>query len=331
MTVVMKRLRQVGAVLTHAGEVFRLRRVMAGAYARMHATFSNRNAVKFIGGYLSLAFSPRERFELIEYHYQFLEKEARHVRLADGVTLWAMVDDEGRSHDLRLQPVAMAPMEGEAELCFRLDGERLYTLTFSVVDGGKFGCGESPLIFVAGVQGAYFVRDRIRYAARKNDEIAPLGMLVLAAHALADIWGIKTIVGTSNKAQIASLQSVDGRSSTTDYDALWAHYGGIDDGRGHFRFPVSDPTAVGTEVSGTHRARTRRRRKRRIEIRESMLRAGALALEKDVCRHRSVPSPAPVVDRDRCAAVASEFATPVLVASGALGVRAVDLTTLLAW
>ena len=285
ISIATRRLKQVFVLLGRPNETLRLKKVIAAARARSHTALNSRGTIKYIGDYLSLRFTRQERFKSIEHHYDFLRKKASGVRITDGLTLWCSIDDEGRTHDLIMQSSSMAPMEGETELCFRLDRERLFTLTFSIVDGGIIGCDETAVVFVGGVQGAYFGQDRVRYSARKNDEIAPITILLLAVSAIADVFGIRTIVGTSNRSQVSSLKSVDGRSASLNYDGLWQRYGGVEDGRGHFLTPVSASTDVKNDVSGKHRARTRRRRKRRIEIMAGMFRNVATALDSDAVSH----------------------------------------------
>ena len=276
-----KRFSQFGALFGSPIESIKLQRIVAAARARSHTARGSRNGIKYVGDYLSLGMSRQERLKSIKHHYEFMGQYARHVRVSDGITLWTLTDDEEKSHELRLQCSLMAPMEGEAELCYILQDERLFTLTFSFMDGNIVGYKDAPVIFVGGLQGAYFAREKVRYSARKNGEIAPAMMLILAVYAVADAFGIQTVVGPSNAKQIASRKSVDGRSSSLDYNDLWRRCGGLEDYNGHYHIPVLGPSTSQSEISGVHRARTRRRRKKKMAIRATMLRRVAASLKGD--------------------------------------------------
>ncbi|QDZ06208.1 DUF535 domain-containing protein [Sphingomonas panacisoli] len=316
-------MRQVAALLRRPGPALRLKRIAGRARKSGHASADASIPLKYVGDYLSLSLSPGERYRALAFHYGFLESTITGVRIEPGLVLWQSIDDEGKTHDVVLQPAWAAPMEGETELCFRLDGVRLFTLTFCIVQGGLVGSAEPAVIFVGGVQGIFFGKDRIRYAARKNQEIAPLAMLLLAIDAVAEMLGIATIVGTSDTAQAASQTSVDGRSTTIDYAALWRDMGGIDDGRGHYCVAVGQTSGAEKEVAGKNKARTRRRRLQRRAVRDAMIGMLAVALGRDA--PAAAPARKPIADRDgdgaRRRVTASGSATPVAATPSGPAVR----------
>ncbi|MBB3695380.1 DUF535 family protein [Sphingomonas sp. BK580] len=279
-----RRARQLLGVLRHPVEQLRLWRAMSRARrAGIVATRSvgaRHGRFKYIGDYLAAPLSRRERLAALIYHHEFV---ARHAAAhGDALwrapfTLWERHDDERRHHALLLTPARLAPMEGEVELAFLLDGQRLFTLTFALVSGTLIGAADAPVLLVGGLQGGYQVREELRYAARANGEIAAPTLLLLAAATLAEALGAALLAGPSNRTQVAAGYVVDGRSSSLDYDELWAKLDGERTAADFFLVDPRREEPEESEVSGKHRSRTRRRRRLRAALRAEMLAALAPA------------------------------------------------------
>jgi uncharacterized protein VirK/YbjX len=286
-TTAVRRARQFGVLVRHPLRHARLWRTLIRARNRGHLAADAMAAFKYLGDYLSHGMSQDDRLDAIHYHYSYLALYpllARRIAgtpqeraWGGGVTLWQHADAEGRVARVVLRGSEMAPMEGEGELAFHVDGKRLCTLTFVILDGTLVGAGPAPALFVGGVQGAYRAREAIRLAARGNDEIAPLTMLLIALRSLADAIGIGTIAGTSSAVQAARGTLVDGRGMTHDYDDFWQQAGGTLGLRGYYLSAVAAETSPDAPVTGKHRSRTRRRRQRRLDIRAS-IRAAVTAI-----------------------------------------------------
>lgn len=267
-----RRLLQLGSLVRHPGDQIRLRRALAAA--RGAGASAPNTSYKYVGQYLAAALTTRTRLAAIVHHYEHV---ARLAAISGGgvwrrpFALWEHEDAQGRRHVVTLQPAELAPMEGECELVFSLEGKRLYTLTFVFVSAAIIGAVDQPLLFVGGLQGAYFAREELRYAAKANGEIAAPTLLLLAAAALAEALGISRLAGPSTRTQASAAYVVDGRSSSLDYDELWLGLGGEATACDFFVVDLSRGEAEDAEITGGHRSRTRRRRRLRAALRARML------------------------------------------------------------
>ncbi|WP_159758568.1 DUF535 family protein [Sphingomonas sp. 8AM] len=259
-------------MLRHPGDHLRLYRTLSRA--RAAGASAPRASYKYVGQYLAASLTRQTRLAAILHHHDLVARlAAQHGNTLwrEPFVLWQHDDEHGRRHAVSLHAAGLAPMEGECELAYCLDGKRLFTLTFAFVGGEIIGEAEGTLLFVGGLQGAYYAREELRYAARANGEIAAPTLLLLAAAALAEALGIVRLAGPSRRTQASATYVVDGRSSSLDYDELWAGLGGEPTARGFFIVDsLRDPAAT-AEVSGKHRSRTRRRRRLRAAIRAEML------------------------------------------------------------
>lgn len=267
-----RRLGQLSTMLAHPVEQLQLRRALRRARAAGVAAACGRSVpFKYVGDYLAAGFARGDRLAALVHHYELLAATPGAAALWRApVTLWDRDDEEGRRHAVILQRALLAPMEGEAELVFTLDGERLFTLTFTIVDGAAVGAAAGPLLLIGGAQGRYAARESLRYAARANGEIAPATLLLLAAAVLAERLGMVALAGPSNRTQVAALYVVDGRSSSLDYDAFWTAAGAAATARDFFLLAATPEVEDDAEITGKHRARTRRRRRLRAELRAAM-------------------------------------------------------------
>lgn len=277
-----RRLFQFGTLMRHPGDQIRVRRALARA--RAAGANAPPASYKYLGQYLAASLTTQTRLAAIVHHHDLVGRlAARH-----GDTLWRQPfpvwqhdDAQGRRHSVLLGSAELAPMEGECELAFCLDGKRLFTLTFAVIGGATIGEADGPLLFVGGLQGAYFAREELRYAARANGEIAAPTLLLLAAGALAEALGITRMAGPSKRTQASATYVVDGRSSSLDYDELWIGLGGEATARDFFVVDSSRDEPADAEITGGHRSRTRRRRRLRAALRAEMLATIRTALQQD--------------------------------------------------
>jgi uncharacterized protein VirK/YbjX len=223
----------------------------------------------------------RQRTEALIFHHAFLSSTAKAGAAAlwrKPFLLWQADDIEGHRHQVILQRAALAPMEGESELYLSLDGQRLFTLTFTIVSGKIIGEEDVPILLIGGLQGAYMAREKLRYAARATGEIAGPALLLSAASTIAEIMGIDILAGPSNKTQIAKEYTVDGRSTSLNYDRLWNDANGHQNALSFFILSPAGARSQDALISGNHRSRTRRRRVLRAALRAEMLKNIKVAL-----------------------------------------------------
>jgi uncharacterized protein VirK/YbjX len=242
---------------------------------------------KYLRLYLAHGLSFGARRACLLTHYEFCRSVGASHRarlLFEGeMPLWAEYR-KGHSLALELHPVSLTFKEGELALHFLLDRKLVAMLTCSVVPGAVFGATAERVLFIGGLQGRPGTREATRLAARLNNEIAPLTMLVLAAQALAGAWGLGGIVGVSAAHQVAAeghLASAQIRAKAGErkkhYDDVWRAAGGVALAAWGYTLPLDPRVGGQTEPLGTHRTRTRRRRVLRVALYQDILAAARAA------------------------------------------------------
>jgi uncharacterized protein VirK/YbjX len=155
---------------------------------------------------LAHSFSPTSIFRAVACHWAFFGDRAPAllaVLLARReVPLWRR-EVEGRAHEVDLALETIKPIEGEFSLQYSVDGASLYTLSFVVAPGCRFGLADSEVLFVTRMQGQAGAFAEIRQAAKALGDIAPQAVLFTLARTLAQGFGLAHVVGVSGCDQIA--------------------------------------------------------------------------------------------------------------------------------
>jgi len=269
---VTKRLRQFEYFISHLPQHVAYLKKIRAARRRGVVGSDPLIGMKYLGVYLADSMSTAARRDAIAYHYGFLSRsitgarEAR--RWSTGADIWQLRDEEtGQACTIRLESSVLSPMEGESQLRFIFGPKTLCTLTFSFINGTLLGLPAAAVLFIGGVQGGADCRREIRVAARMNGEIAAASMLLVAARAIAQNFGVGYVVGVSGDYHAANPHAR--QKISLSYDAMWVDSGAMRTTRGFF---VIDPGTGKSlsDVSRTHRARTRRKRQRKLELRHAI-------------------------------------------------------------
>jgi len=261
-----KRLRQFAYVGSHLLSHLRC----ALTVRRSGFASDNLISLKYLGDHLALSLTTSERREALMGHYAALPELLNGVgsgRLSEGIAVWRRDVGIGQPPlSITLEPSHLAPMEGELQLRFSHQQD-LYVLTFMIAPGRVFGAACERVLFVGGVQGIFGARREMRAASKLNDEISPAAMLILAVQAIGKAVQAGEIIAIAEDDHISMGYSP--ASIMFDYGRLWTDVGGERRGR-HYRVPFETQQKPLSQISLSHRARTRRKREAKRLISQSI-------------------------------------------------------------
>ena len=233
--------------------------------ARSRLSSSPAAAFRYLGDHLALSLATSRRREALEGHHSialatFSSAAARRIR--KGAVLWRRETAEGPPLTIVLEPSKLAPMEGELQLSFSFRSE-LYVLTFLLAPGRVFGSSNPKILFIGGLQGRLGRLKEIREASKRNREIAPTTMLLLAVQAIARELGADELIAVGEDDQISMSYSAS--MMGFDYRAFWTDVGGSRNGR-FYSLPLEQVHRPLSETPATHRSRTRRKREEKQRV-----------------------------------------------------------------
>ena len=261
----VKRMRQILYVAAHPIS----HRKCHAVIQRSGLSADRMTPLKYVGNHLALSLKAAERRLALTSHYALLPRivgPSGASRVRDGVLIWRKpVADELPDMRICLELSKLAPMEGELQLRFSFRSD-LFVLTFTIAEGGVFGSRAPMVIFIGGVQGHIGRREEVREAARLNDEISPITMLILTLRAIARAAGVAEILAIAEDDHV-SLSYAPPMSF--NYARLWTEVGGTRVGR-HYRIPLATSHRDLSETSASHRSRARRRREAKTMLKQQI-------------------------------------------------------------
>ncbi len=219
--------------------------------------------------YLAKGLTLRERLSCFVHHYRrlhstFREDFLRQVLLGN-VTLYE-ISNHANCFTLTMNfPELPGRLEGELSLDLRVDGERVFTLSFIIVPGWVVKSEVAETLLITRVQGASGSLRKIRLARRVLHEFF-LGKLAVAAlQGVANALGIgelhavcATKQRSFEKERAAKLESI--------YDDFFDRVGMIKSAAGFYfgAIPLRDKPLI--LIQGRNRSRARKRRALRQEV-----------------------------------------------------------------
>jgi uncharacterized protein VirK/YbjX len=226
--------------------------------------------------YLAHDLSVDERSRLIVDHYALLlDRLGPKARLLPRrpIQIWAQ-RGEACQHRIDLSFSHEVHYEGELTLCYRLDGEPIYWLGFSLVRGESLGLaiGEAALVSRVQMWADYETVVRTTKDCGGN---FPTFSLFAAVEGLVEGLGFEGVIGV-NAANQASVES-GAYCNSTIYDALFAAmgaqsvgdvFGGAPPHGDYYWLPLSLPERPLSESNPSHRRRARKRRAFRAVVRQ---------------------------------------------------------------
>ena len=222
---------------------------------------------KYLGDYLALPMTVGDRRRALIGHYEAIDRSglaARKASLNAGILLWqGEVADDKPPLRIYLEPARLAPMEGELQLRFAFRSD-LFFLTFILSSGEPFDVNAASILYIGGAQGGYQCRAETREAAKRNGEISPAAMLMIAVQALVRTMQVDGLIAVSANHQISRSYAHD--QIKLDYHCFWTEAGGTRHSR-YYHLPRDTVSKSLGEISQTHRARTRRKREAKAVVR----------------------------------------------------------------
>jgi uncharacterized protein VirK/YbjX len=226
--------------------------------------------MKYLGDHLALSLRTWQRRLALMGHYNRLPALLPPNGDADprtGILIWQK-DGQGDYPPLSivLETSRLAPMEGELQLRFSFRSD-LYVLTFLLSPGDIFDMDCPTVLFIGGIQGRIGSREEMREASKLNGEISPAAMLILAVQAIAKVMRVDKLIAIGEDDHISMGYS---RSKIKlDYGQFWIDAGGVRRGR-HYVLPLETPQRPLSEISLSHRSRTRRKREAKQLVRQAI-------------------------------------------------------------
>jgi len=226
--------------------------------------------LKYLGDHLALSLRTAQRREALERHYAKLPDMLRADsadQLRKGVLIWQKELPDGRPPlSIILEASKLAPMEGELQLRFSFRSD-LFVLTFLLTSGQIFDIDCEDVLFIGGMQGRVGAREEMREACKSNGEISPATMLILAIQAIGKVMQVGELIAIDEDDQVSMGYSRPRISF--DYRGFWTEAGGVRRGR-HYAIPVETPQKPLSEITLSHRARTRRKREAKAFVRRTI-------------------------------------------------------------
>jgi uncharacterized protein VirK/YbjX len=243
------------------------------------ATLRPRVLLKLQRRYLRQGMDARQRWSVLEQHYDFAIRRfsagaLREIFTGAGVRLATLPAMEAGEFSIRLLYDNLFEKEGELSLVFFEEKMRrpLFALSFCI------SCcrPEQREIFIGGLQGYKGVngREYMVSITREMHGLRPKALLLFALQQLATHWGVRHLRAVSNETRVRRRDN----NIKADYDEFWTDSGGRLEG-GNFDLPVEFATRDLAGIKANKRAMYRRRY-RMLEELGFQIRQGAGQLEE---------------------------------------------------
>lgn len=206
-------------------------------------------------------FTPMLRRNVIVFHQHIIQKYLKYNILKNNSVIWHEEFDE-HTCAVTLSISSNNYLESELELSLKLNGTKIYYLSFMISRGISFGINESIVIFIGRVQGVANQKDKIRLFTRLCHGFAPIMILLTIIQALA----------VNVKAQsLCGLKALDHPYANNpgmimNYDKMWQDMGSsCENGEYHIvTLPIVQKPLSDIVLQHRRRARKRREFKDRV-------------------------------------------------------------------
>ncbi|MQA39046.1 DUF535 family protein [Rugamonas aquatica] len=231
--------------------------------------------------YLFSSLSIGDALGIVFHHYRVfsgkISAEFFPRLFRDKPLLWSLKQESGDfgirmmfPHDLK-RPQRMLDHEGDLALVFEADNLPIYVLCMTIVPNvvaRKYfhTVDNKDVIFVGRVQGVPGEFEKVRAATKRLHDITPARLLISATEAVAELFGIETIIGVSNGEQLSKRKDHDEVECLFNYDAFWTSIGAHATHGGLFSYQLHGSEKPIEEVQQKHRSRTLAKRRFRAEV-----------------------------------------------------------------
>lgn len=219
--------------------------------------------------YLSASFSTEEKREIYIHHYAFLRRTLSQEHLGllyqRGIECFKEQIKEDEFTVLLKGRNTVKEYEGSLSLYFKMNGDTLFTASFSVIPGKVVKVADKEVIYIACMQGAHYWYEQIRKATklfREND----LGVILMRViEVFAKKFNICTALGVSAANQLSYRAHHDFHKYYSNYDVFWEGIGATLK-NGEYVMPLPLPQKDILLIKQNHRNRTRKKRAKLDEI-----------------------------------------------------------------
>ncbi len=208
--------------------------------------------------YINTFWEAKGRLLAIEEHYRQVAGPARALRLAVGGTVTlATVAIPQHTLEIVLDSPEWFIHEGELALNLFLDGERIYTVAFSLgLDAGE------PVALIGALQGLGSERalDVYRGLTHALHGLRPRDLLIAAFRTLCRELGLTRYLAVGDTARVA-ISPYFGASKRvqSSYDAVWQEHGGVHRPDDFHVLPIQVARRTHAEIPARKRSAYRQR------------------------------------------------------------------------
>jgi uncharacterized protein VirK/YbjX len=209
--------------------------------------------------YLHRYWTVDERLHAVERHYAMLRHDLDFLRFAGPPQMELASVDSACGHlRIVLDQAPWFMREGEAVFNLFLDGERMYSLAFTLGEGRG-----ARLAYVGALQGRNLpqVLDIYRAMTRAAHGLRPRDLLFTCFRMLCVELGIGRIQGVSDAACAlrAEYFGANAGNVRAEYDTIWTAYGGVPEADGFFGIDARLTRRRDEDIASNKRALYRRR------------------------------------------------------------------------
>lgn len=223
---------------------------------------------RYLREYLSLDLGVADRRAVLMFHHELLARrftaEAVREVLDDTAELWTLTVDD-RRHVITMRADKSLYGEGDLILELKEDGVCISDMSFSIAPGRIAGVGEGAAILITRLQGRPKQFAAIQRTTKACGDISPGHVLLAAIEGVAVALSVQTLCGVSTAQQLSTRWGI----ATFDYDAFWSDLTVERHGE-WYRTPAPIPRKPLSDVSASHRRRTKRKRRVKAEIAEQV-------------------------------------------------------------
>jgi uncharacterized protein VirK/YbjX len=229
---------------------------------------NHRSYLIYLFSYISKSLTTDDRLEILKFHYSFLRKNfsPRYLKqlFENGIECFKenSMEDE---YTVSLLPSSMLEFEGSLSLDFKVNGTKIYTLSFTFVPGHVVNIKEHAVIYISRLQRDSKHLEKNSKATKYFNDIVPSAILMRVLEAIATSLNIRTCVGVSAKHQVSLTNEAEYLRFYSIYDEFWLNHGGkfVDN---NYLFPIPFEQKYISEIQQKHRNRALKKRRRLEEI-----------------------------------------------------------------
>jgi uncharacterized protein VirK/YbjX len=222
-----------------------------------------------VPNYLARSFTVTERVSCFLHHYRrihaaFSENALRRILRGD-VVLHEISNSVNCFAITMGLPEPRGHLEGELSLDLRVDGKKVFNLSFTIVPGWVLKSEAAETLLISRIQGTKGSRAQIRLAQKAFHEFF-LGKLLLSAlQGVADALGICEVHAKCAATQ-ASYEKRCPQILKSGYDDFFAQVGMVETAAGFYSSPIPIEGKPLASIKRRGRSRARKRREMRQQI-----------------------------------------------------------------